>query len=697
VPITTRKEPVAMGHENAAPGAAPTPPEHPPSGHGPGEPQGPLQRLKRLVFGAPRDVQDPHTYHSMSLIALLAWVGLGADGLSSSAYGPDEAFRALGDHRALAVFLALATTVTVLIISVAYAQIIKHFPFGGGGYVVASQLLGPRVGVVSGAALLVDYILTISVSIASGGDAIFSFLPPAWTPWKLTAEALAIGLLVVLNLRGVKESVSILAPIFGLFLLTHLVLIAGGLGSHLDEIPRVVGEVRHGLSTSMSQLGLVGLLAVFVKAYSMGGGTYTGIEAVSNGLQIMREPKVRTARRTMLYMAISLSLTAGGILVLYLLFDARPEEGKTLNAVLLARFAEGWHPGGLPLGHAFVIVTLVAEAALLFVAAQAGYIDGPRVMSNMAIDSWLPHRFAQLSERLTMRDGVLLMGGASVATLIYTRGDIGALVTMYSINVFLTFSLSQLAMLKFWFGKRGEEGRWQGLAIHGVAAVLCLGILAGTVYEKGAEGGWVTIVVTGLVVLLCYAIRAHYAKVRTNLSRLDEILAAIPAHHGGPNPVVDPGLPTAVLLVGGYGGLGVHQLMTVKRVFGNHFKGFIFVSVGVVDSAAMKGVEEVDRIRLRTETALQQYVECAHRLGLAADYRMEVGTEAVAVAEQLCLDLARDFPRAVFFAGKLVFEKERFFQRLLHNETAYQLQRRLQFGGLNAMVLPVRVMEPAAG
>jgi amino acid transporter len=660
-------------------------------------PPGLYQRVKHAVFGAPRDVEDPHTYHSMSLIALLAWVGLGADGLSSSAYGPDEAFRALGDHRALAVFLALATAITVLIISVAYAQIIKHFPFGGGGYVVASRLLGPRAGVVSGAALLVDYILTISVSIASGGDAIFSFLPPAWAPWKLTVEALAIGLLVVLNLRGVKESVSILAPIFGLFLLAHLVLLVGGLGSHLDEVPRVVGDVRRGLSGSYAQLGLVGLLAVFVRAYSMGGGTYTGIEAVSNGLQIMREPKVRTARRTMLYMAVSLAVTAGGILLLYLLFDARPEEGKTLNAVLLARFAEGWRPGGLPLGHAFVIVTLFSEAALLFVAAQAGYIDGPRVMSNMAIDSWLPHRFAQLSERLTMRDGILLMGGASLITLIYTHGDITALVTMYSINVFVTFSLSQLAMLRFWLQRPAEPGRRRGLAIHGVAAALCLGILGGTVYEKGSEGGWVTIAVTGLVVLLCYAIRAHYAKVRRNLSRLDAILEAIPAHHGGPNPVVDPRLPTAVLLVGSYGGLGVHQLLTVKRVFGAHFKNFVFVSVGVVDSAAMKGVEEVDRIRLRTETTLQQYVESAHRLGLAADYRVEVGTEAVAVAEQLCLEVARDFPRAVFFAGKLVFEKERFFQRLLHNETAYQLQRRLQFGGLNAMVLPVRVMEPAAG
>ena len=650
--------------------------------------------LRRLLFGAPRDVQDPRTHHSISLIALLAWVGLGADGLSSSAYGPDEAFRALGRHGYLAIALALATTVTVLIISIAYSQIIKRFPFGGGGYIVASELLGPGVGVVSGSALLVDYVLTISVSIAACGDATFSFLSPALAGWKLSFEVAAIGVLLLLNLRGVKESVSFLAPIFGLFLVTHAMLIAGGLGTHLPEVPRVAAEVSQGFRSGLAELGAAGLFAVFVRAYSMGAGTYTGIEAVSNGIQIMREPKVHTARRTMGYMAISLAATAGGILVLYLLFRVAPEEGKTMNAVLLERFAGGWRVGGLEIGRGFVIVSLLAEAALLVVAAQAGFIDGPRVMSNMATDSWLPHRFAQLSDRLTMQNGVVLMGGASLATLLWTRGDITHLVTMYSINVFVTFSLSQLAMLRYWWKTEGV-GRRRGLTIHGVAFLLCSAILIGTVYEKGEQGGWVTIVVTGLVVGLCFVIRRHYRTVQANLKRLDTILEVLPQHGGGPRPALDPKLPTAVLLVGGYGGLGVHALLTVQRTFPGFFKNFIFVSVGVVDSAAMKGIEEVDRVRLRTQTSLEQYVDLAHRLKLAADYRMEVGTEAVAEAEKLCVRIAQEFPRAVFFAGKLVFQKERWFQRLLHNESAYALQRRLQFDGLNAMVMPVRVLEAA--
>jgi len=649
-------------------------------------------KLRRAVLGKPRNVRDPQTYHNISLIALLAWVGLGADGLSSSAYGPDEAFRALGPHAYLAVALAGATALTVLVISVAYSQIIRRFPFGGGGYVVASELLGPKWGVVSGAALLVDYVLTISVSIAAGADQVFSVLPPAWHGAKLVATAIVILLLVGLNLRGVKESVTVLAPIFGLFLLTHGVLIVGGMATHAGQVPRVAAEVSHGFREGLGTLGWLGMFAVFLRAYSMGAGTYTGIEAVSNGLQIMREPKVRTAGRTMVYMAVSLAVTAGGILVLYLLFHTAPQPGKTMNAVLLESFAGGWTVGGVRIGYGFVAFALAMEAALLFVAAQAGFIDGPRVMSNMAMDSWLPHRFAQLSDRLTIQDGVLLMGGAALATLVYTKGDITRLVTMYSINVFATFSLSQLGMVRYWLRRRGA-GRGRGLAIHGVALALCGGILGGVLYEKFGIGGWVTVAVTGAVVGLCLLVRRHYDRVREGFRRLDEVMSAIPAAYEGEPKPLDPKAATAVLLVGGYGGLGIHALLSVQRLFPGHFWNFVFVSVGVIDAAAMKGIDEVDRVRDRTEAALTHYVELARKLGLAADYRMDVGTEAVAGAERLSAQIAKEFPRSIFFMGKLIFAREGWFFRVLHNNTADQLQRRLQFAGINAMLLPVRALD----
>src|ERR1700757_760419 len=139
-----------------------------------------MRRIRRIVIGKARDVSDPEIFHHTTLIAFLAWVGLGADGLSSSAYGPEEAYRALGNHLYLAVLLGVATAATVFIISYAYSRIIEHFPGGGGGYIVATELLGSSAGVISGCALLVDYVLTITVSVAGGGDAVFSLLPLDW-------------------------------------------------------------------------------------------------------------------------------------------------------------------------------------------------------------------------------------------------------------------------------------------------------------------------------------------------------------------------------------------------------------------------------------------------------------------------------------------------------------------------------------
>ncbi|HVC08601.1 MAG TPA: amino acid permease, partial [Elusimicrobiota bacterium] len=332
-----------------------------------------LERLKRLILGSPRDIEDPEIFHRISLIAFLAWVGLGADGLSSSCYGPEESFRVLGVHTSLAILIAVATALTVFIIAYAYSRVIEHFPFGGGGYTVATKLLGPSFGLVSGCALLADYFLTITVSIVSGTDAFFSFLPPGLAHWKLAVETALIIFMTLMNLRGVKESIQLLAPIFLLFLATHATLIFGTFFLHARALPQVASQVGSNFSSSLATLGLAGMTAVFLHAYAMGAGTYTGIEAVSNGLQIMREPKVETGKRTMFYMAVSLAVTAGGIILCYLLVDAKPVPGQTMNAVLTGLFVARAGLAGTWAGHSFVITTLVAEAALLVIAAQAGF------------------------------------------------------------------------------------------------------------------------------------------------------------------------------------------------------------------------------------------------------------------------------------------------------------------------------------
>jgi amino acid transporter len=648
------------------------------------------ERIERGILGAPRDVTDRQVFHRMSLIAFLAWVGLGADGLSSSAYGPEEAFRVLGEHTYLAVALAIATAATVMILSASYRNIIEEFPGGGGGYVVASRFLGPRAGVVSGCALIVDYVLTITVSIAGGGNAIFSFLSPSLHRWKLPAEYAAIALLIVLNLRGVKESVKVLLPIFLVFLATHALLIGTAFFQHLDSVPQVVAGVSHGFSHGLTTLGATGMLLLFLRAYSLGGGTFTGIEAVSNGLQIMREPRAETGKRTMNYMAVSLAVTASGILIGYLLLRTHPMAGKTMNALLAEAVFGGWRAAGVSLGYWLVLATLVSEGMLLFVAAQAGFIDGPRVMANMAVDSFFPHRFAALSERLTMQNGVLLMGGAALLMLFYTAGNIHTLIVMYSINVFLTFTLSQLSMTRFFLGRR-ERGRRRNLGLHLVALVMCATILAITVYEKFSEGGWLTVVITTVVVGLCIAIKAHYDRVRSGLRKLDEILGSL-APRGQPNEgPLERNLPTAVLLVNGFNGLGIHTLLSTLRYFPGLYKQFVFVSVSVVDSGTFKGKEEVDALQRQTDEDLAKYVRVARSLGFPAEALTDVGTEVLDAATDLCTQVSKRFPKATIITGRLVFRREAWFDRLLHNETPKLIQQRLQWLGVPMVILPVRV------
>lgn len=652
-----------------------------------------MRRLRRLVIGPPRDVTDPEIFHHVSLIAFFAWVGLGADGLSSSAYGPEEAYKALGTHYHLSILLAAMTAVTITVIAVAYSNLIEHFPGGGGGYLVASKLLGNRAGVVSGCALLVDYVLTITVSIASACDQIWSSLPMHMTRYKLPAEFALIALLIVLNLRGVKESVNILTPIFLLFIVTHVAAILYAIASHLGTLPTVFHDAATDVHTSLRAIGFGPLALLLLRAYSLGGGTYTGIEAVSNGVSMLREPRVRTGKRTMALMAFSLAFTAAGIMFGYLLTRSTPVAGKTMNAVLLGNLfgpMRGFGP-------VLVVISLAAEGLLLVVAAQAGFLDGPRVLANMAVDSWMPHRFSQLSDRLVTKNGIYLMGAAAIAALAYTRGDIGTLVVMYSINVFITFSLTELGMSKHWIQERARVRNWKGLlALHGTGLVMCVSILVVIVFEKFAQGGWITMVVTSLVIASAFAVRRHYDEVKRGLRRLDEVLTTMPlpqqsADDVEPSPLA-ANAPTAVISVSSFSGFGLHQILSIHKSFPGYFRQFVFVSAAVVDSGTFKGAEEIGRLERQTEDDLYRYVAWAQANGLKAGCRMGLGTEAVATIEQLCRQLAEEFPRAIFFMGRLIFREEKWFHRLLHNETPHAIQRRLQFEGIQAMVLPIRVL-----
>lgn len=653
----------------------------------------PWDRVKKVLIGGGKNVRDPRIFHRLSLIAFFAWVGLGADGLSSSNYGPQEAFLTLGDHRHLALYLALMTAITVITISASYSQIIELFPTGGGGYVVATKLLGPIFGLVSGCALVVDYMLTISISISSGVEAVLSFLPPGYFQYKLTFILLITLALVLLNLRGVKESVATLTPIFLFFFVSHVGLILYGIFSHVSATPTLFADTIRETRQGIQQLGFGAMAFILLRAYSLGAGTYTGIEAVSNGLQILRPPQVKTGKKTMVLMAASLSFTAGGLLVCYLLTNVQHVAGKTLNASLIETLLKGWTIGGFPLGVWLLGLILVSEGAILFVAAQTGFIDGPRVLGNMAIDSWVPNRFMHLSERLVVQNGILFMGLASILILIFTRGSVQILIIMYSINVFITFSLSQLGMCLHWL-KTPAPHRAKKLTVNLIGLLMSLSILAVTVAVKFKEGGWITLVLTLSFVVVCVFVRRHYRQVNGMMKRLDDVMAQVQQMTGGHEaPARDESAPTAVLFVRNFAGLGIHSFLNIHRIFPKYFKNFVFISIGVVDWKNFKGAEEVKNLELHIGDELKKYVRLANTFGFHAESIHSVDTDTLDVVEQRCEELQRRYNKAVFFVGKLVFEEENLFTRLLHNQTAYSIQRILQFKGIPTIVLPIRVIK----
>ncbi len=648
-------------------------------------------KVRELLLGQALDPLKTETRHSIALVAFLAWVGLGADGLSSSAYGPEEAFRALGVHTHLGLYLAIATAVTVFIISIGYNQIIELFPTGGGGYRVATALIGPYAGLMAGAALIVDYVLTIAISVASGMDALFSLLSVGWQPYKLIIELIVTAVLIFMNLRGAKESIKILLPIFLGFVATHLVLILYGIFSHASGLPALIPDMLGETRKLAHDTSWVFAIALFLKAYSLGGGTYTGIEAVSNNVQSLAEPRVHTGQLTMLYMAVSLAFTAGGIILLYLLWNAAPVPGQTLNAVVFAHIIDSMGLTGMA-NTVALTAALAFEAGLLLVAANTGLLGGPSVLANMAADSWVPHKFRYLSTRLVTQNGIMLMGIAALGILLWSQGRVDLLVVLYSINVFITFSLSLAGLCIYWIKNRNNGSRWlYRLALSAVGLAVTVSILIVTLVAKFDEGGWITVTITGVVIGFCVLIQNHYRDTKRRIGAVDTVFANQPFGDESQYSDLDPILPTAVFLVGSSRGGGLHALLWVQRMFPDHFKNFIFVNARTVDSHAYGGHETIEALRHESTESLNYFVNFCHSHGLASTSYLGFGTDPVEEIAVLCDRVREEFPNAIFFTSKLISEDENFFTRLLHNQAATALQRRLHLNGMQMVILPMKI------
>lgn len=649
------------------------------------------KKIREIVLGKALDPLKKETRHSLALVAFLAWVGLGADGLSSSAYGPEETFRALGEHTHLGLYMAIATALTVFIIALAYNQVIELFPTGGGGYRVATKLVGPYMGLIAGCALVLDYVLTIAISVAAGVEALASLLPLGFQPYKLWAEAAFISILIILNLRGLKEAIKVLLPIFLGFVATHLVLIIYGIFAHASYLPDLIPTTLTETTQLASNIGWIGVAGMLLLAYSHGGGTYTGLEAVSNNVNILAEPRVHTGKMTMLYMALSLAFTASGIILLYLLWDAKPVEGQTLNASTFKAIIDSIGFGAWT-NKIILTVVLAFEAGLLFVAANTGFLGGPAVLSNMAADSWVPHKFRYLSTRLVTQNGILVMGIAALAILFWTGGSVTLLVVLYSISVFLTFAISLFGLCLYWWQHRKEREHWmRRFVLSLIGFVVCAGILAILLVEKFTAGGWAAVLIIGAIAGLCIYIRNHYRDTKNAIHSVDQVFANQPfgPHVGPVEP--DPDSQTAVFIVGSSRGGGLHALLWVQRMFPGHFKNFIFVNARTVDSHVYGGEGAVEHMRAEANATLKYFVDFCHSHGMASKAYLGFGTDVVNEVTRLCEEISREYPNSIFFTSKLIFEHDNWFIRLLHNQAALAIQRRLHFEGLQMVILPMKV------
>jgi amino acid transporter len=626
-------------------------------------------------------------------VAFLAWISLGADGLSSVCYGPEAGFLALGPYTHLGLYLAAATFVTVFIIALAYNQVIELFPSGGGGYKVATQLLGPRAGLTSGAALLVDYMLTIAISIAAGVSALLSLLPPEAQAYKLPIEvALGIGL-VALNLRGFKEPIKLLLVVLVGFFITHAFLIVYGIIAQADSLPDLIPDTLVETEQLTQEMGWIFAVSLFLRAYSLGAGTYTGLEAVSNNANMLSEPRVRTGKYAMFYMAGALSFTAGGILLLYLLWEVQPVAHQTLNAVTFGAIIDSWQFNPT-LSFTLLALVMILEAGLLFAACSTGFLGGPTVLASMAVDSWVPRQFRNLSARLVTQNGILLIGLGAIGILLWTEGNVAVLVVLYSINVFLTFSLSLLGLCRHWWRSRYDEPNWRSrLLLASLGFVVASGILVITVVEKFTEGGWLTLLITGLIIGLCVLIKQHYEQVRRQLHLIDALYAPRPDwdEEKLPEPPLDAAQPTAIFLIGKNRGLGMYALKWLNELFPGHFKNFIFVSVGEVDAESYGGKGALRSLQYQIENSLRYYVHYCHQQGWAAASYAIYGADVEAELEQLIVKVVQEYPNSVCLASKLIFPNENWFIGWLHNHTAIAMQRRLHLREIQMIVTPIKI------
>jgi amino acid transporter len=460
--------------------------------------------LRQFLIGKPLATSQAH-HERLSKVKALAVFA--SDALSSNAYATEEILHVLilagAGALALSLPVAGAIAVLLLIVGTSYYQIIRSYPTGGGTYIVSKDNLGALPALVAGAALLIDYVLTVSVSIAAGVAALFSWLPNL-LPYRVPLAIAAVAIITLINLRGVRESGTIFAiptyvfvcSVFGMLgygLFRSLTGALTPLAPRLTETALVTEEVT---------------LFFILRAFAAGCTALTGIEAIADGVPAFRKPEARNAGTTLLAMILILGSMFIGISLLSRQLGVVPRPGETvLSQIARAIF------GGGPL---YALVQL-ATALILLLAANTAFADFPRLSSFIARDGYLPRPLTNLGDRLVFSNGIILLGVLASVLLVIFHGDTHSLLPLYAIGVFLCFTLSQGSMVVRWFRLRTRG--WQGFALlNGLGALTTLVVLGVIVTARFTHGGWIVIVLIPLIVWVFLSIHRHYAQTAAQLS-----------------------------------------------------------------------------------------------------------------------------------------------------------------------------------
>jgi amino acid transporter len=466
----------------------------------------PLTGLKRLLVGSP--ISTAHAEHErLSRVTGLAV--LSSDALSSVAYATEEILRVVmvGGAAALALATPIGIVISLLLLTVAfsYRQTIFAYPSGGGAYLVAKDNLGDTPALVAAAALLIDYTLTVAVSIAAGVAALTSAFPSLHVS-RVELSLIFMGVLAIGNLRGIRESGRIFSVPTYFFIGGILMLL--GVAAWRAFTGSLVPVSDHAAALPIHELGLFAVLTAFAN----GCTAMTGVEAVSNGVPAFRRPESRNAAYTLVVMALLGVTMFMGITLLAHAYQVVPNDAETVVSQI-ARAVFG--------GRGWAYYTIQAGTMLILIlAANTAYADFPRLASIVSRDRYLPRQFMNQGDRLAFSNGIVVLSTCAGILLVLFGGDTHALIPLYMIGVFVSFTLSQFGMVIHW--RRTREAGWRSSAlINGFGAIvtaIVLGIVATT---KAAEGAWIIILLIPALVIVFRATRHHYDHVAAQLSLRD--------------------------------------------------------------------------------------------------------------------------------------------------------------------------------